>query len=90
MTMYFIPGDRKRRKPTGSRIVIGGSFRGTATPRGLVPYEEPKGPSKAAAEKAQRERARDVAEAFDFVRDCPNSARERVANAHAEAASVPV
>lgn len=90
MTMYFLPGDRKRRKPTGDRIVIGGSFRGRATPRGLVPYEEPKGHSPAAEAKKKADRANDVAEAYHFVRDCPNSARERVANAHAEAASVPV
>lgn len=90
MTMYFLPGDRKRRKPTGSRLVFGGGFAGTATPRGLVPYEPHGGPSKAAAEKAAAERASDVAEAFNFVRDQPNSARERIAAVHAEAESVKV
>lgn len=90
MTMYFIPGDRKRRKPTGDRLVFGGGFRGVAAARNLIPYEEPKGPSKVAVEKKSAERARDVAEAYDFVRDCPNSAKDRIAAVQAEAAAVPV
>lgn len=90
MTMYFIPGDRKRRKPTGTRLVFGGGFAGTATPRNLVPYEAPKGPDSRAARAAKDERARDVAQAYDMAKHQPNTVRDRLKEARAEAESVAV
>jgi hypothetical protein len=98
--MFFIPGMRPghtvgaagttARQRSSERIVAGSAFRGTATPRGLVPYEEPKGPSAAAMERKREARRRDIAEALHAHRDTPNSARERLAQTYADAESVPV
>lgn len=97
--MIFIPGMKPghvsgaagasgRRR--AERLVSGSAYRGVATPKNLVPYEDPKGPSKSALEAKAAERAGDVAEAFHFVRDCPNSARERITAVQREAETVPV
>ncbi len=88
--MYFLPGDRKRRRPSGPRLVFGGGYAGTATSRNLVPYEEPRTDTGRKARAAQAERAKDVAEAVEMVKHRPNTVRDRLRTARAEAATVAV
>jgi hypothetical protein len=85
--LYSMPGVRpglKRRGGAG-RVVIGSTFRGAATARNLVPVEDVKPRSVAPQTEARK---RDVAEAYEFVRDCPGSAKDRLHAVRAEAASI--
>ncbi len=97
--MIFIPGMRpgtvsgaagSSRRSRGETLTFGGAYRGKATPRNLVPYEAPKGPSPAKEAAEREQRKRDVAEAVDMVKHQPNTTRERLAAVRAEAESVKV
>lgn len=97
MAMIFIPGMKPGHvsgaagsshvRERGPRIVSGSAFRGNATPRGLVPFEMPK-TDHAKAKRQASERARDVADAYHFERDQPQSAKERRRDVKAAAAEV--
>lgn len=98
--MIFIPGMRPgtvsgaagstHRRSPGESLVFGPAKRGRATPRGLVPYEEPRRDDGRKARAAKEARARDVAEAYDMVKHRPNTTRDRLREARAEAAEVKV
>ncbi len=90
MGMIFIPGMKPghvsgaagaSRRRTATKLVSGSAYRGVATPRNIVPYEEPRRDDGRKARAAKADLARDVAEATHFVRDAPNSAREKVKHA---------
>jgi hypothetical protein len=84
--MYFIPGMSPRHVSGAAgasgprrvqRLVSGPAYRGAATPTNIVPYEEPR-VDASRPKRIREERARDVADALHFVRDAPNSAREKL------------
>lgn len=93
--MYFIPGMKPGNVSgaagaSGSRhaekLVFGNAYRGAATPKNLVPYEE-KRPDTTKAQRIAEQRARDVADSLHFHRDSPASAAEKLAQTRAEVAS---
>ncbi len=97
--MIFIPGMKpghvsgaagSRSKTRGGRLTFGSAYRGKATPRNLVPYEEPRRDDGRKARAAKAARAQDVADALHYVRDAPNSARERINHVQRDAETVPV
>ena len=100
MTMYFIPGmrpamvdgavGRSASKPRAPRIVSGSAYKGLATPRGIVPYEDATGPDPTLVKAKKAARAKDVADALHFVRDAPTSAREKLRDTKAAAAEVKI
>lgn len=84
--MYFLPGMKPGNVSgaagasgprTAERLVFGSAYRGAATPKNLVPYEE----KRRDVTKLQRDansRAQDVADSFNFHRDSPASAAEKL------------
>lgn len=72
------------------RLVSGSAYRGKATPRNLVPYEEPRLNTETRKRTQKEERARDVAEAVDMVLHQPNTARDRLSEVYARAAEVTI
>jgi hypothetical protein len=92
--MIFIPGMKpgmvsgaagSSRRSQKETLTFGGQYRGKATPKNLVPYEEPRNDSETKARKAKEQRARDVAQAYDMAKYQPNTTRERLAAVRAEA-----
>lgn len=99
MAMIFIPGMKpghvsgaagSSRRSRGATLTFGGAYRGTATPRNLVPYEEPRTDNGRKERMEKDQRARDVAQAYDMAKHQPNTTRERLAAVRAEAESVKV
>ena len=101
--MIFIPGMKpghvkgaagSTSKPRRvERLISGSAYRGKATPRNLIPTSDLDKHSyntDTKARKAKEQRARDVAEAFDAVRDTPNTVKDRLNETYAKAAEVPV
>lgn len=95
--MFFLPGMKPGHvsgaagasgSRTVERLVSGPAYRGAATPRNLVPYEEPRTDGGRKARAAAEVRSRDVADAVHFHRDSPNSAREKLRATRAEVDSV--
>jgi hypothetical protein len=97
MTMYFLP----RMKPghvsgaagaSGPRrvekLVSGSAYRGVATPKNIVPYEEPRTDDGRKARATKEKRARDVAQAYDMAKHQPNTVRERLRDARAASAEL--
>lgn len=99
MAMIFIPGMKpghvsgaagSSRRSRGETLTFGDAYRGKATPRNLVPYEEPRTNSETKKRREREQRKRDVAEAYDMAKYQPNTTRERLREVRAEAESVAV
>lgn len=98
--MYFIPGMKPGhvKGATGTsirprrveRIVIGPGYSGKATPRNLVPYEEPRRNTETKRRAEKQQRARDVADAVELVLHQPNTARDRLNETYAKAREVEI
>jgi len=99
--MIFIPGMKPghvkgaagstSRPRKVERLVSGNAYRGKTTARNLIPYSDVEKHSFNTEQKKRKqneERARDVAEAFDLVRDQPNTAKDRLNETYAKAAEV--
>lgn len=101
--MIFIPGMKPGHvkgaagvtsKPRRvERLVSGSAYRGKTTARNLIPYSDVEKhcfQTETKKRKQSEDRAKDVAEAFDLVRDMPNTAKDRLNETYAKAAEVPV
>lgn len=99
MGMIFIPGMKpglvsgaagSSRRSQKETLTFGGAYRGRKTPRNLVPFEEPRNDTETKKRREVEQRKRDVAEAYDLAKHQPNTTRERLQTARAEAELVAV